>query len=164
MLSPRFPGRQVLGSPLESKRRARQQISSATKPQPDCLSLQSARRAKKSSVSRTESYGYSPAGASNTEQRQLLATTCWATSTERNWGIPGAWANHVNPGEYPMATATDDTETPVLAGGNSITHAAGTDTVRSATPRSNLVLSGGILLLGTGTVTLLSHLTCFTSF
>ena len=42
-----------------------------------------------------------------------------------------------------MATATVDTQAPVLAGGNSITHTAGTGTVRSATSRSNLVLSGG---------------------
>jgi hypothetical protein len=153
MLGPRFPGRQVLGLLRESKRHARRQISSATKPQPDCLSLQSERRAKKPSVSRTESYGYSPAGASNLEQRRLLATTGWATSTEGNWRIPDPWANL---SEYHMATETGDVETPVLAGGSSITHTAGTGTVRSATSRSNLVLSGGIPTV-TGTDGASSH-------
>ncbi len=156
MLGPRFPGRQVLGSPLESKKRTRQRISTATNPQPDCLSLQSARREKKPSVSKPESNGSPPAGASNMEQRQLLAPTCWATSTEGNWGIAGTWANQANLREYHMARATDDTETPVLTGGNSITHTAGADTVRSATSRSNLVLSSGIPAV-TGTDGASSH-------
>ncbi len=156
MLGPRFPGRQVLGSPLESKKRTRQRISTATKPQPDCLSLQSARREKKPSVSKPESNGSPPAGASRLEQRPLRATRCWATSTEGNWGIPGAWENQEILSEYHMATAPDDTETPVLAGGNLITHTAGTDTVRSATSRSNLFLSGGIPTV-TGTDGASSH-------
>jgi hypothetical protein len=83
----------------------------------------------------------------------------WAISTGGNWDVAGNWVNGANSADHHIPTATDVAVIRNLGSGNLITHTAGTDTVRSATSRSNLGLSGGILLLGT--VIVFSHLNKF---
>jgi hypothetical protein len=137
MLGPRFHGRQVLGLSLELKRRARRQV--------------------RSNLNRF----LPPLEAM--KRRSLFATWVWAISTGGDWDVAGNGVNQANPAEHHIQTASDDAVIPAPGSGNSMTRTGGTEFDRSPTSRSNLDLSGVILLLGAGTVTLLSHLNCFPS-
>src|SRR5262249_50689139 len=74
------------------------------------------------------------------EDRTLLSTVTWVSNTSGNWSTAANWST----GKVP--TSTDDVAIPLA--GITVTHDAGTDSVKSLVSKANLLLSGGSLTLG----------------
>ncbi len=70
------------------------------------------------------------------------ATVTWKNAAGGAWEVPGNW----DTGALPRAG--DDVVIPDLPGDVTITHATGTDTIRSLTSHEGVVLSGGSLIIG----------------
>jgi formylmethanofuran dehydrogenase subunit C len=70
------------------------------------------------------------------------ATVTWTNAAGGAWDVPGNWNTNALPG------AADDVVIPDLPGDVAITHATGTDTIRSLTSQEAIVLSGGSLTIG----------------
>jgi hypothetical protein len=81
------------------------------------------------------------------EDRAVPATVTWINATGGAWNVPANWNTSALPG------AGDDVVIPDLPGDLTITHATGTDTIRSLTSHEAVVLSGGSLTIGGGGTT-----------
>src|SRR5262245_16316284 len=104
------------------------------------------RKKRRSRVRRVESFRSNLRNASGRklvfeplEERQLLAVVTWDGGGDGvSWGDALNWSGDAQPG------LADDVL--INAGGNvTITHATGTDSIKSLTTSNSLVLSGGVL-------------------
>jgi hypothetical protein len=85
------------------------------------------------------------------ESRRVLAAVSWdGLGDGVNWSDPINWSNNALP------TSADDVTINV---GTTITHASGSNTIRSLTATKNLTLSGGSITVTTGASTISGALT-----
>ncbi|MCI0463918.1 MAG: hypothetical protein L0Z62_43850 [Gemmataceae bacterium] len=99
----------------------------------------SARRGRR--AARQRAVTFRP-GLERLEDRTVPETVTWTNRVGGAWNVPDNW-------DRGIPREADDVVIPDLPGNITITHATGTDAIRSLESRETLVLSGGSLSIGT---------------